>query len=178
MEKNNSIYKTTMTWGLVLGIVMVLFSLVPYLMNIYQTPSWVGWLMYAVMVLGIAYGQIRHRDDDLGGYITYSRSFGAGMLIMLFASIVYAFYFILLTTVIDTEYMAKVMNAATELLYESGMPEEQVDMAMEMSGKLMTPSFMLISSVFSYAFFGAIFSLITSIFVKKEQPMFPEQGGE
>lgn len=176
MDNKNSIYKTTMTWGLALGIVVVLFSFVPYLMDIYKTPSWVGFLQYAVMIGAIVYGQIRHRNDDLGGYISYGRSFGAGMLIMLFAAVIYAFYFILLTNVIDPEYLTKTLEATSEVFYESGMSEEQVEAAMEMSSKMMSPVVMLVSSIFSFAFWGAIFSLITSAFVKKEEPMFPNSN--
>lgn len=178
MENKNTIFKTTMTWGLLLGIVLIIFNFIPYLKGLFQLPAWVSFLTYAIMIAGVALGQIKYRDNDLGGYISYGRCFGAGMLVMLFASIIYAFYFIILTNVIDPNYMSKLIEASSEIMYQSGMPEEQIEMAMEMSSKMMTPALTLFSSILGYAFFGAIFSLITSAFIKKEEPMFPSNNVE
>jgi Na+-transporting NADH:ubiquinone oxidoreductase subunit NqrD len=54
------------------------------------------------------------------------------------------------------------------LLKQGNISEEQLDMAMSISSKFMTPAMMLISAIFVGAFSGLIISLITSIFTQKK----------
>ena len=62
----------------------------------------------------------KHRDDDLDGYITYGRAFGAGMLVILFGAIIYGFYIIMLVKVIDPTYIDKMLDITAAKLYEMG----------------------------------------------------------
>lgn len=79
---------------------------------------------------------------------------------------------ILLTTVIDPEYISKMMAAFEEEYVKMGMSEEQVDASLKMVSKMQSPIFMAVSSVIGFAFMGTIFSLITSAFLKKEKSIF------
>lgn len=171
-EKKVNIMKSAMTYGLMLALALIAIHLVQYLMDVYKPPAWVNLLTYAVIVGGIVYGTIRFRDDELGGYISYGKALGFGVLLSLFASIVYGFYNYLLTAVIDPGYMEGVYRMLEENLLEKGMNYDQVENLMEDMKKLQTPLFMVFSSVFGFTFMGTIFSLITSIFLKKEEPLF------
>lgn len=164
--------KSAMTYGLILALALIVFHLVQYLMDVYKPPMWVNILNYAVIVGGIVYGTIRFRDDELGGYISYGRALGFGVLITLFASVVYGFYLYLLTAVIDPSYMEGLHRVIEETYLELGMDEDQVETMMTAVKKFQTPLMMLISSIFSFTLMGTIFSLITSIFIKKEEPLF------
>ncbi|MCX8490434.1 MAG: DUF4199 domain-containing protein, partial [Cyclobacteriaceae bacterium] len=82
-----------------------------------------------------------------------------------------------LYTVIDTELPAKLTDVSienTEKMMESfGVPEDQMDKAMEDAKTRAEGQFSGIGAVKSYGFgliFYAIVSLITSIFVKRNQP--------
>lgn len=170
--KNSALLRTTMTWGLFLGIALVLIHLIPYAANIMKPPLWLTLLMYAAMIGGVIMGQIKHRNNDLGGYITYGRAFACGMLVMIFASIVYALYFIILTQWFDPNYINKMLDETTQILAQNGLTDEQIETALQMSKQMITPLFTLFSSILSYAIWGAIFSLITSAIVKRTPSVF------
>lgn len=176
MDKN-AIFKTTATWGLVLGIALVLFSLVPYIFGVYTLPKSLGLLQWLVIIGGIVIGQIKHRDDDLNGYISYGRAFGVGMLVMIWATIIYGVYFVCLVKVIDPQYVEKVVEAQAETLYAAGYTEEMVEMAISVSSN-MSPMVMFVSAVLGNALLGLIISLISSAFVKREQPIFTPTDNE
>jgi hypothetical protein len=171
-EKKANIIKSAMTYGLMLALALIVIHLVQYLMDIYKPPVWVNILTYAVIVGGIVYGTIRFRDDELGGYISYGKALGFGVLLSLFASVVYGFYNYLLTAVIDPTYMEGVYRMLEETYIEAGMDYDQVETVMETVKKFQTPLMMVFSSLFGFTFMGTIFSLITSIFLKKEEPLF------
>lgn len=176
MEEKKSNLNVTMTWGLVVGLALIILSLILYIMNIYTAPTWVGVLNYALIIGGIVMAQLKYRNNILDGYITYGKALGTGVLVSLFASIIYAFYFIILTKFIDTGYMDKVIEALEQTYAEKGMNEDQIAATLEMSKKMMTPIMMALSTVFGFVFMGTLFSLITSIFVKKDAPLFGNEG--
>mgnify|MGYP001572411810 FL=1 len=104
-SKSNPMYKSAMTSGLIVGIALVVFSLLIYIMGVVKPPFWVSLLQYVIIIGGIIYGTKKFRDDDLGGEISYSKALGFGILICVFASIIMGVYMILLMTVIDPEFM-------------------------------------------------------------------------
>ena len=171
-SKSNPMYKSAMTSGLIVGIALVVFSLLIYIMGVVKPPFWVSLLQYVIIIGGIIYGTKKFRDDDLGGEISYSKALGFGILICVFASIIMGVYMILLMTVIDPEFMNKMISVIEEEYVKMGMAEEQIDAAMKIVGKMQSPIFMAISTVITFAIMGTIFSLITSAFLKKEKSIF------
>lgn len=170
--KSNTMLKSAMTSGLFLGIALVVFSLIIYVMGVIKPPFYVSILQYLIIIGGIIYGTKKYRDDDLGGEISYSKALGFGVLICVFAAVISGIYTILLMTVIDPEYMSKLMSVIEEEYAKSGLSEEQIEAAMKMVGKMQSPVFMAISTIIGFAFMGTIFSLVTSAFLKKEKPIF------
>lgn len=172
--KSNPMYKSAMTSGLILGIALVVFSLIIYIMGVIKPPFWVSIIQYLIIIGGIIYGTKKFRDEDLGGEISYSKALGFGVLICVFAAIISGIYTVLLMTVIDPEFMNKMMSVVEEEYVKMGMSEEQIDAAMKMFTKMQSPLFMAISTVIGFAFMGTIFSLVTSAFLKKEKSIFTD----
>jgi hypothetical protein len=148
--KNNNIFKSAMNYGLILALALILFHLVQYVMDIYKPPFWVSVLNYAVIIGGIVYGTLRFREDEMGGYISYGKSLGIGVLICFFASIIYGFYFFLLTTVIDPSYMDSLHRVIEETYLEMGFDDDKVEMMMEAVKKFQSPLIMVLSSIFGF----------------------------
>ncbi len=112
----------------------------------------------------------------MGGTITYGNALGFGVMLSLFAGIILAVFTFIQMTVIDPEYISKLIAIVEEELASKGMADDQIEMALEMQKKFMTPAFISISAIFRLVFMGFIFSLITSIFLKKEKS--PFEGSE
>jgi len=66
--------------------------------------------------------------------------------------------------------MQQALEKAEEQLIEKRpeMTDEELDMAMIWTEKMMKPAWITILSILAYAFFSIVFALIVSIFIKKE----------
>ena len=169
MEEKPSILKSSMNYGAILGIVLIAVSLIFYLLDI--TDSTISTISTSVVTLGgIYYIQTHYRMNVLGGYMSYGEALGIGTVTMIFASVISAFYVYIFLSFIDASQIDIAMEQAYNDMVEQGMEEEQIDQAMQFSTMLMTPGMMAVMGFLGSAFFGFIFSLITSIFTKKQDP--------
>ncbi|MCF6241756.1 MAG: DUF4199 domain-containing protein [Bacteroidales bacterium] len=167
MEKNTNIWKNALNWGVILGIVLSIYSLIIYFLGA-TLEKWAAYPSYIIMIAGIIYATIQYRDNMLNGSITYGKALGFGTLVMLFAGIILAIYSYVLYTLIDPDLITRILEKAEEEMVNKGLPDEQIEMALEMQSKFMKPWIMSVMSIFGSVFAGFIISLFTSIFLKKE----------
>ena len=108
--------------------------------------------------------------------MTYGQALSIGVLTMIFASVISGFFTYLLYAVIDPSLQEQMKLAMEEQLVTKGqLPEDQIDMAVEMTSKFQKPAILFIMNIFGGAFSGLIISLITSIFTQKKPASdFPE----
>lgn len=171
--QGNTYLKSAMTFGLITGILLVIYTLLLYITDNYVSKNTIlGLLQWVILTGGLYYGIKTYRDQHSEGYITYGRSLGLGVLISVFVGVIIGIFTYLLYTAIDPELLEKTMRVAEEEMLKTGMSEEQVETATEMQRTFTSPTIMLFSSVFSFAFIGTIISLIISIFTKNEKPIF------
>lgn len=171
-SKSNPMFKSAMTYGLFVGIALIVLSLLTYIMGVIKPPFWVSLLQYVIIIAGIVYGTKKFRDEELGGEIAYSKALGFGVLICIFASIIVGIYMIIYMKFIDPEFMNKLMSIMEEEYAKAGLSEEQIDATMGMVSKMQSPIIMALGTVFTFSFMGTIFSLVTAAFLKKEKPIF------
>jgi len=170
-EKNSGFTKQCMFYGALIGIVLVLFTFTTYITGL-STNRGVGFAQWIILIAAIFFSQKRYRDESLKGYISYGKSLGFGTFTIFFASLITGVFTYLLYAVIDPSLINKILQISEESMVAQGMPDEQIDMALEMTKKFTTPLFMTFSTVFGLTFLGFIFSLITSIFIKKKDNSF------
>ena len=168
MDKNTNIWKNAMNWGLIIGIVLIIYSLLMYFIGL-SLEKWVSYISYILMIAGIIYSTIQYRNNVLDGSISYGKALGFGTLVIMFASIITAVYSYVFYTYIDPEMITKILEMAEEEMVNKGLSDEQIEMAIEMQSKFMKPGLMSLIAIPSITFMGFVFSLITSIFLKKEK---------
>jgi len=164
-------------WGSILGGVSIVLTIIAYAADYTILADWKFGIFVLVLLLGATiYAGINYRKE-IGGFVSYGKAFQHGFVLLAVAGVISTVFMILLYTVIDTELPAKLTDVTiqnTEKMMESfGMPEDQMDKAMEDARERAVGQFSAIGSIKSYGFgliFYAIVSLITSIFVKRNQP--------
>lgn len=167
MEQKSTFWKSAMVYGLYLALVLTLFSVILYVSGLILNTK-VGYVSIVLTIAGIVIAQINYRNRELNGVISYGQAVGFGVAIMLFAGIVTALYTIVLYTFIDPSLIDQMKAVQEEALLGKGMSEDQIEAAMSMTSKMMTPAWMSIMGLFGSVFSGTIVSLLTSIFVKKQ----------
>jgi len=169
----NTFLKSTMTIGLITGLTLIIYTLLLYATNNLLNQNFaLSMINYIILIAGIIIGTRSYRDQSLGGYITYGKALGYGVVLCVFTGIVVGIFTYLLYEVIDPSLMEQNMKVIQEEMLNQGMSAEQVETMTEMQARFRTPFMMLIGSIFTYSLLGLIFSLITSAFLKKEKPMF------
>jgi hypothetical protein len=166
MEQKSNFWKSAALYGLYIGVAIVLFSVILYVAG--QTFNTVlGYLTYIIYIAGLVMAQIHYRNHTLNGEISYGNAVGIGVATMLFSGIVSTLYTIIIYKV-DPGLIEQFKTIQEEALIAKGLSEDQVEAAISMSMKFMSPGFMAIFGLVGSVLIGTILSLITSIFVKKQ----------
>lgn len=155
-----------MNWGGMLGLALIAYSLALYLMGMNESQA-AQWLSYVIIGALIFVGTKAKRQSQ-DGMLSYGQGLGTGVGIAFFGSILVAFYTFVFFKFIDAEMLEQLVLRAEDQLYEQGMPDDQVEMAMQYTRKFMAPVPMALMVVLSYTFVGFIISLITSAILKKD----------
>ncbi len=168
--------KHAATYGLYIGLALIVLSLVDYLLGFYGQNKLFGLLQYAVMIGGILWATMQYRNtEEMGGYLSYGQSLSYGVMLSLCFGLVSSIFAVLLMTVIDPGYMEKLMDVSRAALLEEGsLTEEQVEMSITMMEKFTgNPLFVFFSGLIGSVLIGTLVSLVTSIFTKKNRPGMP-----
>jgi len=172
-EKTNSLWKAGLMYGLILGLILIIYTVLLYIID-QSFNKVLGYAVYLFIAVMVFYGAKSYRDSSLNGFISYGKALGVSMLIVLFASILNSIYLYIHVTIIDTNYIAKLLAFTEEQMLQKGTPDEQIEMAIKMQSKMMKPGIMSAIAILGIGFWGFIISLITSIFVKKQGDPYQE----
>lgn len=174
MEQQSTFWKTAMVYGLYVGVLVTLYSVILYVTAQTQNKT-LAYLPMVVYAVCIVLAQINYRDNEMNGSISYGQAVGFGVAVMLFSGIISALYNLIIFK-IDPSLIDQIKIAQEEAYLNSGMSEEKIEVTMEMAAKMMTPGWMAIMGLFGAVFIGTIISLVTSIFVKR--PPSEDEFGE
>ena len=164
-----------MNYGAYLGLGLIVISFINYLLELDVQKSIAPSLLNNfLMICAIVYSVKAYRDNFNGGYISYSQSLKIGTSVVFFASVILAFYTFLFVTFINPEYLENIIKVAEqEILFSNPeISDEELDMALSMTQKMLQPQWMITLSVLGGTFMGFFYSLIISFFVKKQDPNF------
>ena len=168
MEEKLSTWKNSLQYGAITGLGLVIFSLILFFLDLASQP-YLQLLTYIILIVGIIYGSNNLKNSN-GNILSYGAALGSGTLISVFASIIIGFYTYVFYIYIDPDAMAKTFELMEQGMIDRGMPQDQIDLSIEMSKKFMSPLTLFVGSILSFSFYGFVFSLITSIFVKSKNP--------
>jgi hypothetical protein len=175
MEQKRSIWKETLNYGIILGLIGVGFSVLTYMFDL-TFKTWILWpsMLLSLVVLFLLLRS--YRDHYNNGYISYGKSVGAGVVINVYAALITAIYIYVLYAFIDPGLMDKSLAMAETKMIEKGLPEAAIEKALEMQAKMMKPWFTGLMGLINSVFYGLVLSLIVSLFVmKKGNPLLDEE---
>lgn len=167
MEQNVNPWKVNLTNGLILGLIGIVYSLILYFLDMSTNKS-LGRAFFIIQIIVLFFLVKSYRDNHMHGMITFGQALGAGVIICLYYSIIMAVFSYILFAFIDTGIIAKLIALSEEAGLKKGYSQEQIDMGMKVTKKIMTPTFLALISILSNMFFGVLFSLLIGIFVRKE----------
>ncbi len=169
-EMKPSAGQSALFYGLILSAGVILLHLILFLLDesIYK-PGFL--LLLLILAVGISFVSYDYRNKKLGGYITYGKAVKIGFLSVLFSSVIIAIYNWVFYTYIDDALVVKVQNYLITALEKADMDPEKKAEALAAIPQFYNAVSGAIVTVFLFAFWGIIISLITSIFIKKDKQL-------
>ncbi|MCB0683726.1 MAG: DUF4199 domain-containing protein [Saprospiraceae bacterium] len=168
-------WPVAMRYGLITGLALVVVSLATQLTGVVDPAtgknSWIALLIsVAIMVWGMSAAITKHRDENLGGYISYGKALGIGALTALIFMVISSIYTLLYFTVIDPGIVDQIYDAAVANMEDQGMSDEQIEQSMKFMSWMMNPALMTIMGFISNYFIAFIIDLIVAAVNSKKPP--------
>lgn len=151
--------------GLIIAFAVLLASVVLWAANGANAGAGVGWVGILVMVAGLIYfigqyGKALNYQATFGDYFNYG--FKAATMVVL----VYVVYLLALSLTVPDMKQAALDATRTQLKTQRNVTEKEIETVMEMTSKKFWV-LLIGTSVFLFAFIGAIGSLIGAAVTKK-----------
>lgn len=172
-------WPTGSRYGIIASLVLVALGLAFHLTGLVtpgkSEPGAAGWianlLNWAVMAGAIFLAARQHRDEELGGYMTYGRGVGIGSIASLVMAAITLLWTLLFMMVIVPDLADTIRYTMEEQMREQqGMSEEQIEQAMSIAGMFASPTVIaLIAGIVTFVT-GLIFSLIIAAILKNDPP--------
>ena len=166
-RKIDPIWRNSMNFGAIGGIVMSLFRFFTYLGD--STFNNISNLNFLILIILIVIGTRNLRENIQGGQIKYSRAVRSGLLISIFAGIIFGFYVMIEYTYVEPKLMDEFITLTEESwknnpLLKDNQFKNMIDALKENA----SPMRFGFAEIINVSILGLIFSLIISIFLKKE----------
>lgn len=125
-------------------------------------------IMYMVLLFGtVILTQIQVREQSLGGIMSFSKAFGTGMLLALAVAVMFAVFNFIFYSFISPDTLDEARRMAETSMQEQGKTQEEIDMAMKITGFMFTPVGILLTTIIFYPLFGLLLSLLASLFTQR-----------
>ncbi len=173
MEENQpKTGKYSLSFGLITGGIGVVFAVMLLTMDMHYDQSWgVRGMQIAILAAGIIFGILQFKKAN-SGFLSLSEALKLGAGIGLISAIVGIAYFLLLSNVIEPEYMDNTFEIAKQKAMEENpqITEEQMDQGIEMQKKFAWVSYPII--IIFNIIIGLIVGLIGGLAMKKQKDAF------
>jgi Protein of unknown function (DUF4199) len=170
--QKTSVKKIALNYGLILGLSSVLISVVVYVMGQHlERPLWASLLGLVIMAAVIVYGLKAFKYDN-EGFLSVGEAIKVGLAISLIAGIISALYNFVFISFIEPDFVNQMLEISREKMIESNpsMTEEQMEMGLSISRKMMSPGIMSAMAIVFTLFLGFIFSLVSGLIMKQNRP--------
>ncbi len=175
MEERESVFKLALVPGLIVGLINVGLMIVIWaIVSDMENQQYLG--LFSWFVVGVLYFFYtkNYRENNLGGSITYGESFKFMMFMSMVVAVFSSIYTYVLMAYLDPDIINRTLELTADKLYSMNMPEETIEMQLEMQKKFVTPGISALSNLPTMFIVGLIISLIISIFTIKEVNTFEE----
>ena len=173
METNTTPVTTTaigLRYGLLVGLVSIIFSFVLFLTQTDQSP--VRWLGLAVLIGGMVLAHNAYKQAN-GGFMDYSEGLGIGALMSVISGTLSTAFSYVYMSFVDEGYMSRVMETTRAKMEAKGnMTDEQIDQAMSMAQKFSSGGWMILFGILGSLLFGFLIALVVSAITKNSKPEF------
>lgn len=165
-------------WGLITGMVYIIFSLLGTLLGIQQGGNLglgllINTILLVVTFFTIYLGVKEVREETTTDFFTMGQGFVTGFKIALIAAVLAGVFSLIYQKFIDPEMLDRIMAQAEEQWDEMNVPEERREMGRKFQSYFTNPFIMSAMVMLQVIFWGVIKSLVAGAILKKNPPTVP-----
>jgi hypothetical protein len=157
-------------YGIISGVIGIAYFVIMNVSGVDMNQGFWRWasLIYIITLLFLAQ---KYYKDNGNGYMSFGEGMGITFWLALISSILSSVFSYIYWKLIDSSMIQMAIDQARQKMEEDGkMSEEQIDQAMNMSSKFMTPETFLIFGLIFGIIIILIVGLIITIFTQKRNP--------
>lgn len=170
MEEQASTARVAMKYGVLASVVIMIYSTIINISGLSQNKM-LSSLSFVFMVIAIVLAMKNFREKN-GGYMTYGEGLGLGTLVSGVMGLLSSAFSMFYMQFIDNTLLTQGMDQVREDMERSGLDDSQIDQAMELSQKVMSPGVVFAIGVFGFILMGLIISLVVAAIIRREKPVF------
>lgn len=158
--------RTTIKAGLVLGILVVLWTLVMGVTGWYKHPTLLNlfWVVIALQIGVLVWGLKLTATEGYG----YGKQVGAGLLISLLGGVIIFLGSIMFTTLVFPHYFQELEAMGREVMRSQGKPEAEINAYLAQLAPTQTPFMQALFGFIGTVGTGLVASLIIAAFCRKK----------
>lgn len=167
MEEKITVKKVGVKYGIYLALVSIIYSLILQIAGLIanQALGYVG-IIFTIIAFVIAHNEFKKSNV----FMSYKQGLGIAMIIVLISSVLSAIFTYVYVKFVDDSLIELSRSAAEEKMFEQGMSDAQIEQAMEIQAKFMTPEMIAVMAIVFGILFGFIIALIVTAITKKPDP--------
>jgi Protein of unknown function (DUF4199) len=175
-EKDVSIWGLVKKWGLISALIGIVFQLIQQVTGV-MSQSGMIIALYTVVSIGVSVAIYvmalkEHREQELGGFMSFKRAFYLAFMIGMVSTVIVLVFNYIYMNFINPSAMDAQLEMTRGMMEKFGMPEEQLDAAVEKQRESLTSPMSMVTGLLGAGVVVAIISLIMGAVMKKERPMF------
>ena len=175
-EKDIPIWSNVKKWALISALIGIVFQLIQQVTGVMGKSGTII-ALYTVVSIGVSIAIYvmalrEHREQELGGFMSFKRAFYLAFMIGLVSMVIVLIFNYIYMNFINPSAMESQLEMTRVMMEKFGMPEEQLDAAIEKQRVSLTSPMSILTGLLGGGVVVAILSLIMGAIMKKERPMF------
>ena len=167
-----SAFKFSLNYGLITGVVITVYSLILYVLEVPMESFLTRWLPYLFYIIAMFWSIDAWKKKHSNGFASFGQAYGIAFRVTFIAALIGIIYFVLLITLIDPGVLDAIKEAQEEAMIDRGMSDEEIEQSMKIAGIFTSPGGMAIMGTVMSAIFLALLSLIPAAIMKKEETLY------
>lgn len=156
-------------YGLISGVISIAYFMVMVVADINMTEGIGRWasLLITGVIIYLAHKYYKENGD---GFMTIGQGTGVGFWMALVSTTISSVFTYIYMKFIDNSMIQQILDKQREAMEERGMDDDQIDQAMNITEKFMTPEIMLGTGIAFGIIIVVILALLISLVTQKKNP--------
>lgn len=167
-----SVKKIALNYGVLLALLSIVLQVISYVLDAHIDRPWWLTVLQLIISVGVIIMGLKAYKTANQGFLTIGQALKTGVAISLIAGIIAVIFNYFFMNYIDPDFIQKVMEFSEQQMIEDNpnMSQNEIDSAMGISAKFMSPIWMSAFALIGTLFFGFIISLFAGLVMKKNPP--------